>query len=217
MRCRRPGIAPNHQADDVRESSTVAARHRFGGQSLLSLVALSALLAACSGGTQAAKSGSIPAAPETTVTAAPTTLPAVTSTTVDPKQQVIAAYEDYVHQYQRVAGDPNGNPSDALLVATMTARMAEQVRPSISELRTAHQYTKGNLIVQPQNVTIQGSSATLLTCNRDDGDLFDQSGRDISTHPGIGTPQVLMAMLVLSPSGRWLVDQNTFTGKACTI
>ena len=213
MRCRRSGFALNGVTRDVPESSTVAAQSGSGGRLTVSVLVFGALLAACSGSTVAAPAQSPSSvAPPTVERVSPTT-----PTTLDLSQKVIAAYEDYVHQYTRVSDDPNGNPMDELLAATMTTRLAQQVQRSISDLRSAHRYTKGALIVHPQRVTIQGSSATLVTCNRDDSDQYDQNGVDVSAHPGVGVPQVLNAVLVLSPSGRWLVDQNVFTGGPCTI
>jgi hypothetical protein len=140
-----------------------------------------------------------------------------TTTTLDPEHQVIAAYQNYARQYQRVTDDPNGNPADAQLLATMTSSWAKYIESGISELRSAHEYTKGGLIVHPQKVVVAGAEATLLTCNRDDGDLYDEAGRNISAHQGVGTPEVLRATLTLSPSGGWLVDQNISTGAQCTI
>jgi hypothetical protein len=153
------------------------------------------------------------AAPATTTT---THVAPTTSTTVDPKQQVIAAYENYVQQYSRVSDDPQGRPDDQALKSTMTPKMAQQVALNIFGLRSLHRYTRGPIIVHPQQVDIQGSSASLLTCNRDDSDQYDQNGQDLSPHPGIGTPDQVRAILV-SSGGLWLVDQNSSTGQPCTI
>jgi hypothetical protein len=185
----------------ARDSWAVAAQYGAGGRWLLALTAM--LAASCGGG------GSKAAAPTTTV-------PAATTTTVDPKQQVIAAYENYVAQYSRVSDDPNGTPNDPQLTSTMTPKLAQQVSLNILGIRRLHQYTKGPITVHPQSVNVQGSSATLLTCNRDDSDLYDQTGHDISPHPGVGTPEQLSAILVLTPDRRWLVDQNSSTGTGCT-
>jgi hypothetical protein len=162
------------------------------------------LAASCGGG------GSKAAAPTTSV-------PAATTTTVDPKQQVIAAYENYVAQYSRVSDDPNGRPDDPLLLATVTPQFAKQMELNLLGLRQLHRYTKGDVLVHPQQVDLQGATATLLSCDRDDSDQFDQNGNDLSAHPGIGTPQQAKAILVLSTGQRWLVDQNYQTGAPCTF
>jgi hypothetical protein len=186
----------------ARDSWAVAAQYGAGGRWLLALTAM--LASSCGGG------GSKAAAPTTTV-------PAATTTTVDPKQQVIAAYENYVRQFGRVTDDPNGRPDDPILLSTVTPSFAKQVQGNVLALRSLHRYTKGDVIVHPQQVEIGVATASLVTCNRDDSDQYDQNGLDVSAHPGVGTPKQAKSMLVPSGTGSWLVDQNYLTGAACTF
>jgi hypothetical protein len=191
----------------ARDSEAVATRPGGGGRWMAAVLVAALVPAACS------RSRANIAAPATTTTRdAPTT-----STTVDPKQEVIAAYENYWKQYGRVASDPGGRPDDPVLVGTVTAEFAKQMKLNILGLRLLHRYTKGEVVVHPQSVDIQGSTASLLTCNRDDSDQYDQNGNDLSAHPGTGKPMQAKAALVLSVSGRWLVDQNFLTGAACVF
>jgi hypothetical protein len=199
-RCVRPAFV-------ARDSEAVATRHGGGGRWTAAVVVAAVAVGACS------RSRTNIAAPATTTTRpAPTT-----STTVDPKQQVIAAYENYWKQYGRVTSDPSGRPDDPVLLGTVTAEFAKQMKLNIFGLRQLHRYTKGEVVVHPQQVDIQGSTASLLTCNRDDSDQYDQNGNDLSAHPGIGKPMQAKAALVISVSGRWLVNQNYLTGATCVF
>jgi hypothetical protein len=195
----------------ARDSRPVAARHGGARGLLVAALAATVVVAACSRGKTTA-SPTPPTVPATTATTVPQT-----TTTLDPKQQVIAAYQDSLNQYRRVAGDPNGSPDDPILRGTLTTKMAQQIAVNIFGLRSLHRYTKGNVLLHPQQIDIQGSSATVIACLRDDSDQYDQSGRDVSPHPGMGTPMQVKAVLLQSADGRWLVDQNSPTGKPCTI
>jgi hypothetical protein len=198
----------NSAPQSARDFRPVAARHGGARGLLVAAVAVALVAAACSRG----KSTASP--PPTT---APVTTVPQTTTTLDPKQQVIAAYENYVKQYSRVSDDPNGRPDDPILMSTMTRRFSAQIQLNLFGLRNLHRYTKGNEFVTPQQVDIQGTTATLLVCLRDDSDQYDQNGRDMSGHPGVGTPEQVKATLLQSPDGRWLLDQNAPTGKGCSL
>jgi hypothetical protein len=196
----------------ARDSHVVAAQHG-GGRGFAVAVAVAALAVAVVAG--ACTSGrSTATTPPATTTPAPVR---ETTTTTDPKQQVIAAYENYVQQFSRVSGDPNGRPDDPLLRMTMSTTLAKQVEVNIFGLRNLHRYTVGQIVVHPKAVDIEGASAVLLTCNRDDSDQYDQKGNDLSAQPGIGTPEQLRVVLLKASNGQWLVDQNAATGKGCTL
>jgi hypothetical protein len=145
-----------------------------------------------------------------------TSVPA-TSTTLDPKQQVIAAYTNTVQQFRRVASDPNGQPNDQGLMTTLSPSFAQELSRGISNLRSLHRYTTGNIAFRVLEVQVAGTNATLIVCARDDTDLFDQYGHDLSSHPGLGTPMQVFAMMLKSASNQWLLDQNSPTGKSCQL
>jgi hypothetical protein len=177
---------------------------------LVAAVAAAMVVAACSHGKTTASPPPPTSAPATTATTV-----APTTTTIDPKQQVIAAYENYWKQYTRVSGDPNGRPDDPILLSTVTPQFAKQMELNLFGLRQLHRYTKGAFLVHAQQVDLQGSTASLVSCNRDDTDQYDQNGKDVSGHPGIGTPMQAKASLVRATGGEWLVDQNFLTGASC--
>ena len=210
-----PNVPPrDHRSDapsfGARDSATVADRRGCGGRWMAAALAASVVLVGCSKGKSSAT------APTTTAAIATTTVEP-TTTTIDPKQQVIAAYQNYWVQYGRVTSDPNGRPDDPVLLATVAQAFAKQMELNIFGLRSLHRYSKGNVVVRPQQVEIQGSTASLLTCNRDDSDQFDENGKDLSVHQGVGVPKEAKASLVLSLSGGWLVDRNYLTGASCSF
>src|SRR5579859_7078451 len=152
MRGRSRHAKPGDMASPfARQSATVA---DWRGSRACWVVALVTTIAAgCGGGGQKE--------------AAPTTTAGSATTTVDPKKQVTAAYQNYWQQYSRVTSDPNGRPDDPVLGSTVTAQFAKQMQLNVTGLREQHRYTKGDVMVHPQQVDIQGSNATLMSCNRD--------------------------------------------------
>lgn len=173
------------------------------GSHLVSLALVGALgLSACT------NSAADPAAsPSESPSAASPSAPAPTSTATPPpapdaEEQAVASYEDYLAAVA-LAVQQGDDPVALEEVATGQALVAAQAR--VAGLASQNRRARGELVADPQEVQVEGDSATISDCYRDELVEYDRD-TDEQVADRAGT-RFAAAVTLERSDGDWIVTE----------
>ena len=202
-----PGGSSRSGFGTLCETATIA-RRAFGGRTvrgqvvgLVTVVALLALSAACSGGGHGA-----------TATTQPRSESATSSTATAGEQEALDAYRAFWDAYL-AAADPM-DPLSTRLSDHATGTELETVRTAFIARRSGGEVIRGTVDLAPRVVSIVGDAATVRDCYLDNTGVYDAATgtrKDTAT----GVRHLITASLVREGTA-WKVSDLKREGDGCT-